>query len=267
MTIAVSIKINDGIVLAADSAMAVINRDGKASNVYNNSTKIYKITRKLRTGITSWGAGRLKGKSIENIIHEFNYKLKSGELNFDLSTYTVKNIADLLKDFIYNNYYKTEPTDRIAIQSINQNCLFGCIVTGYDFDDSMKTYVIKIEGEKKVSIPTHDAISYGGEVEPIERLINGYSQLMHERLTKRMPEEQINGTNSLFNIVKKEVKNNFTDPGMPLQDAIDLARFLVKTAIGYRRFSCGSKTIGGHCDTAVITKNDGFTWISKKKLK
>ena len=53
---------------------------------------------------------------------------------------------------------------------------------------------------------------------------------------------------------------------MPIQDAIDLARYLVETAIGFTKFSIVKqpKTVGGPIVIAAITKHEGFRWIQRK---
>jgi hypothetical protein len=51
---------------------------------------------------------------------------------------------------------------------------------------------------------------------------------------------------------------------MPIQDAIDLAHFLVDATIQFVRFSPGSPTVGGPIEIATITKHEGFKWVARK---
>ena len=52
---------------------------------------------------------------------------------------------------------------------------------------------------------------------------------------------------------------------MPIHDAVDLARFLVQTTIGFVKFSVGRpKTVGGPIEIAAITKHEGFKWIERR---
>jgi len=51
---------------------------------------------------------------------------------------------------------------------------------------------------------------------------------------------------------------------MPIQDAIDLAGFLVHAAIAFSRFLPGMQIVGGPIEIAAITKHKGFKWISRK---
>jgi hypothetical protein len=57
-------------------------------------------------------------------------------------------------------------------------------------------------------------------------------------------------------------------PAMPIQDAIDLARFLVETTIGFVRFAVFlPKSVGGAVEIAAITKHEGFRWVQSKRFQ
>ena len=52
---------------------------------------------------------------------------------------------------------------------------------------------------------------------------------------------------------------------MPMRDAIDLARYLIETTIGFVKFSVArAKTVGGPIQIAAISKHEGFKWIRRK---
>ena len=56
-------------------------------------------------------------------------------------------------------------------------------------------------------------------------------------------------------------------PAMPIQDAVDLARFLVETTIGFVRFAVFlPKSVGGAVEIAAITKHEGFRWVQRKSF-
>jgi hypothetical protein len=52
---------------------------------------------------------------------------------------------------------------------------------------------------------------------------------------------------------------------MPIQDAIDLARYLIELTIGFVRFSSGAPTVGGSVEIAAITKHEGFRWVQRTR--
>lgn len=61
---------------------------------------------------------------------------------------------------------------------------------------------------------------------------------------------------------------------MTLQDAVDFCTLIIQTTSAIQRFSDGIAAdpgdipgVGGPVDVAVITHDNGFVWLSKKKLK
>ena len=58
---------------------------------------------------------------------------------------------------------------------------------------------------------------------------------------------------------------NLILPAAPIQDAIDLSRFLVETTVGFVRYAVlRAKSVGGPIEIAVITKHEGFKWVQRK---
>jgi len=66
--------------------------------------------------------------------------------------------------------------------------------------------------------------------------------------------------------ITERLWENMATPAMPLQDAIDLARYLVETAIGYVRFALRlqPKTVGGAVEIAAITEHERFKWVERR---
>ncbi len=60
MTIAISLKVNDGIVLASDSAGTMsVPVTGEVVNIYNNATKIFRLHKDRPIGAVSWGTASM----------------------------------------------------------------------------------------------------------------------------------------------------------------------------------------------------------------
>jgi hypothetical protein len=51
---------------------------------------------------------------------------------------------------------------------------------------------------------------------------------------------------------------------MPIQDAIDVAEFLVDSTIKFSRFTPGAATVGGPIEIAALTKHEGYRGIKRK---
>jgi hypothetical protein len=70
--------------------------------------------------------------------------------------------------------------------------------------------------------------------------------------------------NLLWNVQPGDGSANFG--AFSLQDAIDYARFLIRTTADYQRFSGVMPTVGGEIDLALVTSHRGFQWIAQKQL-
>lgn len=75
------------------------------------------------------------------------------------------------------------------------------------------------------------------------------------------PEQANEACNKLY----PEMYENLIMTAAPIQDAIDLARFMVETTKGFIRFAITrKKTVGGPIEIVVITKHEGFKWVQRK---
>lgn len=75
MTIAISIKVNDGLVLAADSAatIPVLDANGNmmgVSAVYNNANKVFNLHKGRPIGAVTWGLGGIGVASIGTLMKD-----------------------------------------------------------------------------------------------------------------------------------------------------------------------------------------------------
>jgi hypothetical protein len=103
-----------------------------------------------------------------------------------------------------------------------------------------------------------------GEYEALSRLIFGLGSgfeaaAVGSGLTREATRElHAKLSPSLFELLFVEA--------MPIRDAVDLARFLLETTIGFVKFSVARpKTVGGSIAIAAITKHEGFQWVRRQK--
>lgn len=112
----------------------------------------------------------------------------------------------------------------------------------------------------------HDAeekVFWRGQPEAINRLVAGYGEGLPNVLTRDLglSEDQIN---QAMDLIETELSTPLVHPAMPIQDAIDLAEFLVNLTIGYSRFRPGAPSVGGPVEVAAITKHEHFKWVRRK---
>ena len=106
-------------------------------------------------------------------------------------------------------------------------------------------------------------VRWNGENEALDRLILGLGTFPEAgvKALGLTTEQATEARNTLF----PHIYENLILPAAPIQDAIDLARFMVETTKGFIRFSITRpKTVGGPIEIAAITKHEGFKWVQRK---
>jgi hypothetical protein len=105
---------------------------------------------------------------------------------------------------------------------------------------------------------------WAGENEALDRLILGTSGhiqtfFMNKGFAKTPAEAE-----ALYLDFIKQFGAMLVIPAMPIQDAIEVARFAVETAGKFARYGLRPETIGGPTEIAAITKHEGFKWVARK---
>lgn len=282
MTICVSVKVSEGLVLAADST-AVIQGilQHPSGQTASGILKTYDHARKLShikdypIGTLTWGTYLVGSRSVESLIKEYEHSLPSLEQEQE------KIRRDPPNRGVEQNTYE------YSVQTIAQGLL-----------EHVKSFYFGQFGQK----PKEEQI-------PLAILVSGYSsgEFFPEQWLVNLPESleltqvrpDVNGKPSFganwyglsdaivrlhwgrddgaiavlaehFKVSTEEIRQllgglQYVVPfeGMPLQDAIDYAVYLVNVVIGRFRFVVGAPLCGGAIDVAVITPNS-FTWIQRK---
>lgn len=274
MTIAISIKINDGLVLASDSASTVLGQtpDGQlqVANVYNNADKVFNLQKGLPIGAITWGAGSIGQASTSTIMKDLRKIFTEGDeekhpgWKVDKKAYTVEAVANRLKHFVFDELYAPAFRD-FAFKKPD----VGFIVAGYSANAAMADeFQIDIKegqcsGPRPVRKREEIGMTWGGDPEALNRLIagvgSGLPQVL-QNLFKVQPEQ----LPRVLQAIQQSLQIPLVLPAMPLQDAIDLGEFLVDLTIKFSRFTPGPPTVGGPIELAAISKHEGFRWIKRK---
>jgi hypothetical protein len=280
LTIAISIKTNDGVVLASDSASTVIGagQDGKLGvvNVYNNANKIFNLCKGLPIGAITWGAGSIGQASVSTIVKDFRRALSSKDSKHqawklvpvpqnESPKYTVEQVAGWLKEFVFDELYSNAFPESAPLRPD-----LGFIVAGYSSSDAALAEEFQVEmragkciGPVPLRAKHEIGLTAGGETEALNRLMTGVAGGLSQVLQNlfKVPEAQ---TEKALAVIRQQLTVPLVIPAMPLQDAIDLGEFLVDLTIKFSRFKPGAPTVGGPIDIASISKHEGFRWIRRK---
>jgi len=285
MSIAVLIAVHDGLVVAADSASTLsiamlpvpgapgvnVPNIGGVANVYDNANKIFNLIKGEAVGCVIFGTGSIGNASIGTLIKDFRLKLCSKtaktDLGFDIADYTTEQIAKLLGEFL-----GAECESKLKQPFEKKNTTIGIFIGGYSTGEGLGgSWGVEIkEGVVqpiKKLIPKEQAgVIWGGMGEVLNRIVLGYSPGLFQVLgqviqSPRNPQEL---AMTLTPVLNQKLQIPLVFAPMPIQDAIDLGRFLVHSAIMFSRFMPGPQMVGGPIEVAAITKHEGFKWISRK---
>jgi hypothetical protein len=269
MTIAISLKVNDGLVLAADSASTFILQGPDARpvafNVYNHANKVFNLVKGLPIGVTTWGTGSIGTSSIETLMKDLRQKLApaAGPLAIDPRSYHIRDVAEAVRTFFFEERYRLTMAEQPHAHEL------GFIVAGYSSGQSMaEEFEVLMKGSEchkptPVRAISECGLKWAGMPEPISRLILGYGTGLPQVLESRLgvPPEQVKPA---MQIIEQSLGAPLVVPPMPIQDAIDLAEFLVELTAKFYRFLPGAQSVGGPIEIAAITKHEHFKWIKRK---
>lgn len=261
MTIAINAKIHEGVVLASDSATTLMNQNGGVVNVYDHANKIFNLYKGLPIGAITYGLGNIGHASIAILAKDFRIELKK---SFDPENYKLNEIAEQFGDYINERYEKIfKKTPKL------KRPVLGFVIAGYSSNSDLpEEYQLIYPQQTKPALirpPEEVGLTWNGEIEPLTRLILGHgSHLQHtvQRVLNLFKGEK--EASEFIQSLKMESQVSVISPGMPLQDVIYLAEYLVDTAIKFAKFRPGAQTVGGPIEIAVISKHEGFKWIKRK---
>src|SRR5690349_7316974 len=104
MSIIVSVKINDGIVLASDSATTFYTADGKPGQIYEHANKIVNLVKGLPIGVMACGAGGIGNASIATLLKDLRERLSGdngshADWKLENKNYTMELVNKRVNEF------------------------------------------------------------------------------------------------------------------------------------------------------------------------
>ncbi|MBE6485561.1 MAG: hypothetical protein E7Z85_01810 [Methanosphaera stadtmanae] len=301
MTLIINIVTPEGIVMASDSRQTERNIKQFTRIFTNSANKLFSLNDRVIVG-TSGLAFFADNSGIRKNISEYIEAFKKDN---KLDSLTVNEISTKLQDYI-NSHYPWEkqldisaqqleieaemnserilalekkkdsidfkikqPSGRIKEGHLNIEPV-NLLVSGYNPDGTSETYSLSSPGGK---IRKRDNDEFGctwiGQGDVVSRLILGYdSKLFKVPAIKAMGKKFNGDLRTQIRGLEYYIQWNL----ITLQDAVDLAVFLIKSTEIMQRFTDGIsmdvgdfQNVGGPIDVVLITKN-GIKWINKKEI-
>ena len=157
-------KINDGLVLAADSASTIIAQgpagQNNVINVYDNANKVFNLKKGLPIGAITWGFGSIGLASISTLMKDLRRRFSDQrepeykEWVINPSGYTIEQVAGRVREFFYDERHAPAFKDWVGTEKPQ----LGFIVGGYSFGSATADeYYINIGPDGQCALPTLSA--------------------------------------------------------------------------------------------------------------
>jgi hypothetical protein len=251
MTIVASVKVRDGLILSTDSMTTISSSEG-VLKTYSNARKLFRITGRP-VGVMTYGLGNIGPLSIEGLVVSFCKDL-DGEHG------SVGELAQDLFAFL-KGIYETEFGD----VPINERPELGFLMAGYSANQPLpEEYEFLFPGDPEPSLvrePDVFGASWRGQSIPFVRLYKGFDPRIVESLkSEGLTDQQIESATA-------GLEADVIFEGMPVQDALNFATFMLDSTIAYTAFEVGAATCGHPLQVATILADEGFKWVAKPELR
>ena len=254
-------------------------------NHFSHVDKLFSLA-PLKMGVMITGIAGLGNRTIKSLISEFI------ERNFNFSSIEEANNSSLYDIAVNLEGFMRAPYESEHPEEFYQPSL-EFILAGYS-DNEMIPNTARItlpEGNPEFSNGAF-GIMFGGQTKEIQRIINGIDDDTkdwidklfkaklgdyHKKLTDSLTElnitaelpdycEYIDENDSFSHNWNIEQFNadwgNFSE-----QNAIECVHWLVEIMSKSQQFSSSLPSVGGDINLAIITKKDGFKFVSKREYK
>ena len=301
MTLIINIVTPEGIVMASDSRQSERNIKQFTRISTNTANKLFTLNDNVivgTAGLAFFADDTGIRKNVSEYIEEFK---KENNLN----NLTVEEISERLHEYI-NKQYPWEKQLDISAQQLefdaqrngekilsldrkNDSITFkikqpsgrikeghlniepvNLIVSGYNSDGTCETYKINSPGDMILKRKNAEyGCTWVGQGDVVSRLILGYdSKLFKVPMINSMNKKSLENLRTQIRGLEYYIQWSL----ITLQDAVDLAVFLIKSTSLIQKYADGISMdvgdiqgVGGPIDVVLITK-DGINWINRKEI-
>ena len=256
MTLIVSLRIPDGIVIAGDSLSTVVGQGQLEATIdvncpscghnheiqsqfpvpqlpsttFSYAQKVFPFCNNFGIGI--FGSGLVGDQSVYFAIRLIEKNIK------DLTTKGVTEIANDIGNEIHDILAQQMEANNININDLpDGEMILGFHMVGYD-----NTHPKTVEAfiGKSLTIKVHEGLgcTYSGSGDMVQ---------------------------AIWQLYRNNPGSQAAYPVFSLQE-INYAEFLIGATIAHQQFSATMPNVGGHIDVALVTPFDGFEWIRQKSF-
>lgn len=252
--------------------------DLAASFPFDHMTDVDKIIElsPLKLGVMFTGIASIGDRTVKSLLSDFISKDKA--FKPDATNYTVKSIAKRLLESMQSHYQSEFSTLQAPFRPNLELVLAGYSKTG------PHPAIAKIN-LKRNEVEMQDPFwpVFAGQSREIERIVYGLDfqsfvriEERHAELMKALAEQtaRMNGGTKVPDLTKQQrvFTQDFRVPGITAnwgdfseQNAIDCVGYFVRIMEGAQRFSARMPTVGGAIHVALVDRQKGFRFISRRE--
>lgn len=254
MSLILSLKIPDGLVIAGDSLSTMQGNLQIQADVDTNCpqcdspitqqldiqgppipTTTFSYAQKIfpfmdRFGVGTFGASQVGGKTMYFAVRELEQELRQDDHDHPMETVT--NAAQRIGDRVHD-LLESQEDDLSSLP--DDHFVVGFQVVGYSQDEPE---IMEVKVGKDIVRNKEGEVTASGRHYLVEALHDAW---------------QNQGTVPAFE-------------AFSLQDAINYAKFMIRTTADHQEFSPQMADVGGEIDIGLVTPFNGFQWIQQKDL-
>jgi 20S proteasome alpha/beta subunit len=261
MSLGLVIKAPEGVVLAAESRVTLsATIEGQQVPVFfDNATKMFGFEAPNNfVGVVTYGLAAIK----ERTAHSFLPELEAALKHENAGRLSVHAMSQRLSDFYTGQWAAA------GMPQPYQGPSMTFLIAGFDDNEPYgRIYQINLPASPApVELNPGDfGITWGGQREFVDRLIQGYDAKLWEILKAEggLDDNDVATLKGACGELQMQLPLN----AMALQDCVDLGLFFIRTTIAAQELTVGVRGCGGHIDVATVTRREGLRYVQKKSIQ
>jgi hypothetical protein len=255
VTIIASVKVRDGLILGTDSMTQISAQTDQGPQLlksYSNARKLFRIGHRS-IGVMTYGLGNIGQRSIEGVV--FDYQAQAAAHGA-----SVQDVTQGLYDFM-------KPLYDAAFEGVESPEPVGFYVAGYSdgqpFPEEWEFLLPRDDAPFAARQTDTFGASWRGIDQPFTRLYKGFDPYV---LPPRMQEKGVSDGDIMQVLDPAGLETYVIFDGMPLQDAVNFAVWILDTTIGWATFQVGAPSCGRPLQVATIRADTGFRWVAEPEI-
>ncbi len=252
MTATIVIRVNDGVVLAADGRSLIVrDRDGLALHGYEHAGKVFAVCDAPALGVASSGAGSIGGLSVRFLSRRVREQFAAAPPDGRTVRHTIEAIASDLR----------QASQDPSCPEHNARPDLEWFLAGYEIGGDLPVvHRLRLRaGRPLASEPVHQRLVWSGTgTACLDRLIGGVAPEMRALIAR---EVSIKPEADRIMQLLDRMRLDLVHPEMPLEDAAALAVTLLDLVVGIERIDGELAQAAGRITVAVVDRFDGFRYV------